>query len=63
MYLKHNDLIIRNATEKDAVQLAMWWNDGRVMAHAGSPRGRSNGEKHCGQFAEGYRYNAQAADR
>ena len=39
MYLKHNDLIIRNATEKDAVQLAMWWNDGRVMAHAGFPKG------------------------
>ena len=39
MLLKHNNLIIRNATEKDAEQLAMWWNDGKIMAHAGFPNG------------------------
>lgn len=39
MLLKHNNLMIRNATEKDAEQLAMWWNDGKIMAHAGFPNG------------------------
>ncbi len=39
MYLKHNDLVIRNAGPEDAAQLAAWWNDGAVMAHAGFPLG------------------------
>ncbi len=33
------DLRIRNATQEDAPRLAAWWNDGRVMAHAGFPHG------------------------
>ncbi len=33
------DLRIRNATQADAARLAAWWNDGRVMAHAGFPHG------------------------
>lgn len=37
MLLKHNNLIIRNATVDDAFQLALWWNDGKVMEHAGFP--------------------------
>ncbi len=39
MYLKYHDLVIRNATAEDAIQLANWWNDGAVMAHAGFPLG------------------------
>ncbi len=39
MLLKHTNLTIRNATEKDAQQLAAWWNDGKIMAHAGFPNG------------------------
>ncbi len=39
MELKNNDLVIRNATFDDAFQLAEWWNDGAVMAHAGFPLG------------------------
>lgn len=39
MLLKYNNLVIRNATEKDAEQLAAWWNDGKIMAHAGFPNG------------------------
>lgn len=39
MYLSHNDFVIRNATAQDAPQLAAWWNDGAVMAHAGFPNG------------------------
>lgn len=32
-------LRIRNAEARDAAQLARWWNDGAVMAHAGFPLG------------------------
>ena len=39
MLLQHENLTIRNATEKDAPLLAGWWNDGAVMAHAGFPNG------------------------
>jgi len=39
MLLKHNNLTIRNATAADAPQLEAWWNDGKVMAHAGFPLG------------------------
>lgn len=39
MYLKHKNLTIRNATANDAEQLCSWWNDGKIMAHAGFPNG------------------------
>lgn len=39
MLLKNENLTIRNATAADAEQLATWWNDGSVMAHAGFPNG------------------------
>ena len=39
MKIIHCDLCIRNAEEKDCEQLAAWWNDGSVMAHAGFPNG------------------------
>ncbi len=39
MYLTFQNLTIRNATADDAPQLAIWWNDGAVMAHAGFPNG------------------------
>lgn len=39
MLLKYNNLTIRNATIHDAEQLAQWWNDGNIMAHAGFPNG------------------------
>lgn len=39
MLLKQDNLTIRNATADDAQQLAAWWNDGSVMAHAGFPNG------------------------
>ena len=37
MNIKYNQLCIRNAEKKDCEQLAVWWNDGTVMAHAGLP--------------------------
>ena len=39
IYLKHADLVLRTAAKGDAGQLAVWWNDGAVMAHAGFPKG------------------------
>lgn len=39
MFIRNNNLTIRNATSKDAPYLCKWWNDGRVMAHAGFPNG------------------------
>ncbi|MDT3428655.1 RimJ/RimL family protein N-acetyltransferase [Paenibacillus forsythiae] len=39
MYLKSGNLVIRNANAGDAQALCNWWNDGRIMAHAGFPNG------------------------
>lgn len=39
MYIKKGNLTIRDATEKDCDILCRWWNDGKVMAHAGFPNG------------------------
>lgn len=39
MYLTYKQITIRNTVAEDAPQLAAWWNDGSVMAHAGFPRG------------------------
>lgn len=37
--IDYEQLTIRNAEAADAAQLAVWWNDGAVMAHAGFPMG------------------------
>ena len=39
MLLQFKNLTIRNATVKDAGLLSSWWNDGKIMAHAGFPYG------------------------
>ncbi len=39
MDLYYKGLRIHNAGAADAKQLAVWWNDGSVMAHAGFPNG------------------------
>ena len=39
MLIKKDKICIRNAEKADCAQLAAWWNDGRVMAHAGFPLG------------------------
>lgn len=39
MLLTYENLMLRNATIDDASQLAAWWNDGSIMAHAGFPNG------------------------
>ena len=39
MRIIHQDICIRNAESADCAQLARWWNDGGVMAHAGFPDG------------------------
>ena len=37
--LQYENLILRKTEVTDALQLVSWWNDGRVMAHAGFPNG------------------------
>lgn len=39
MQLIYESLKIRNASINDAEQLALWWNDGKIMVHAGFPHG------------------------
>ena len=39
MNITLDDIRIRNAVSSDCQQLADWWNDGAVMAHAGFPNG------------------------
>jgi RimJ/RimL family protein N-acetyltransferase len=45
MFIHNNNLTIRNATSKDASILCKWWNDGKVMAHAGFPKGLGTSEE------------------
>ena len=39
MLIRYHEICIRNAGPADCGQLAAWWNDGKVMAHAGFPLG------------------------
>ena len=43
--LKHENIVVRDAIPSDASQLAAWWNDGSVMAHAGFPNGLGTTEE------------------
>lgn len=46
MRIENGDLCIRNAEADDCPQLAKWWNDGSVMAHAGFPNGLGTTAEH-----------------
>lgn len=39
MRVEKEEIVIRSAVVGDSEQLTVWWNDGRVMAHAGFPKG------------------------
>lgn len=45
MFIQNNNLTIRNITSNDATLLCKWWNDGKVMAHAGFPNGLGTSEE------------------
>ena len=45
MELQHGIILLRDATKTDAKQLAEWWNDGAIMAHAGFPNGLGTTEE------------------
>ena len=45
MFIQNKQLIIRNATTEDASILCKWWNDGKIMAHAGFPHGLNTTEE------------------
>ena len=52
MRILYRDLEIRSAKPADCDQLAWWWNDGAVMAHAGFPKGLgTTAEKIAAQIA------------
>lgn len=44
MYLHQNELTICDALPADAPLLCRWWNDGKVMEHAGFPQGLGTSE-------------------
>lgn len=39
MERNYGNILIREATINDAEQLCSWWNEGRIMEHAGFPKG------------------------
>ncbi len=39
MRIEKDNITVRSAERRDAKTLNTWWNDGRVMAHAGFPNG------------------------
>ncbi|MFV0344246.1 MAG: GNAT family N-acetyltransferase [Anaerocolumna sp.] len=39
MTKQYNKFMIRNATTKDSLLLSSWWNNGKLMEHAGFPNG------------------------
>ena len=52
MRIDYKNICIRNAEAADCEQLAKWWNDGAVMAHAGFPKGLgTTAEKINGEIA------------
>lgn len=54
MYITFNKIRIRNAEAADAEQLAAWWNDGAVMAHAGFPKGLGTTPEAVSRQISGY---------
>lgn len=45
VFIEYKDFVIRNAIASDSCQLAAWWNDGAIMAHAGFPNGTGETEE------------------
>ena len=39
MRIEKENIVIRSANIDDDIQLNKWWNDGKVMEHAGFPKG------------------------
>lgn len=53
MKIENNELVIRTSQVKDAQILTDWWNDGKVMEHAGFPLGlKTSLEKTLSQIAQ-----------
>lgn len=63
MRMQCNDLTIRQAGVADAKQLATWWNDGAVMAHAGFPNGLGTTEEEVIEGLENGRMVIAESDR
>lgn len=63
MKLQYGSLTIRQAEVYDAKQLAAWWNDGAVMAHAGFPNGLGTTEEEVIEGLENGRMVIEESDR
>lgn len=48
----YKNFLIRNATVDDALLLEKWWNDGKIMAHAGFPNGTGQTAKDIAKSIE-----------
>ena len=45
MEVKYRNITIRDAKKEDARTLLLWWNNGKVMEHAGFPHGLETTEE------------------
>lgn len=52
MKIENGKLMIRSAEIRDAEQLTAWWNDGKVMEHAGFPHGLGTSEDEVKKLIE-----------
>ena len=57
MNIKFENIKIREAEISDANILTNWWNDGKVMAHAGFPRGLGTNIKEVEKQIKSYEGN------
>ena len=61
--IQYENLILRQAEAADAKQLAAWWNDGAVMAHAGFPNGLGTTEEEVIEGLDSGRMIIEESDR
>lgn len=61
--IQYENLTLRQAEAADAKQLAAWWNDGAVMAHAGFPNGLGTTEEEVIEGLDSGRMVIEESDR
>lgn len=61
--IQYENLTLRQAEAADAKQLAAWWNDGAVMAHAGFPNGLGTTEEEVIEGLDSGRMIIEESDR
>ncbi|WP_419002916.1 GNAT family N-acetyltransferase [Anaerotignum lactatifermentans] len=61
--IQYENLTLRQAEAADAKQLAAWWNNGAVMAHAGFPNGLGTTEEEVIEGLDSGRMIIEESDR